>query len=63
MVYAGTGTAVEKAKLGISGVVIKLCRSLSQHLNFKVFTDNWFTCHHITLAMKVTGLLLTGTVS
>ncbi|CAH1958842.1 unnamed protein product [Acanthoscelides obtectus] len=61
-IYRGKGT-VKETNLGISGdIVIRLVETLPRNINYKVFTDNWFTSYKLFCELKKLGIFASGTV-
>ena len=43
-IYTGKGTIADEYGIGMGGAtVLRLCETLPKQLNYKCFTDNWFT--------------------
>lgn len=64
--YAGKQSDVvrdDQKNLGTSSnVVFRLTQTISEHLNYKVFFDNWFTSLDLMVEMDKKGILPLGTV-
>lgn len=61
-IYVGKGTTLVSS-LGISGdIVIRLCKNIPLHKNYKLYCDNWFTSPQLFLELHSRGILPTGTV-
>ncbi|XP_042142200.1 piggyBac transposable element-derived protein 3-like [Ixodes scapularis] len=62
IIYEGKGTASDNG-FGISGdIVIDLAKTLPQHVNHKLFFDNWFTSLRLVDELKTKGFHCIGTV-
>ncbi|XP_040061887.1 piggyBac transposable element-derived protein 3-like [Ixodes scapularis] len=62
IIYEGKGTASDNG-FGISGdIVIDLVKTLPQHVNQKLFFDNWFTSLRLVDELKIKGFHCIGTV-
>jgi len=54
---------LENSHLGITGdLVMRLCKSLPKHMNFKVFFDNFFTSIPLIRELRKDGILSLGTI-
>jgi hypothetical protein len=63
LMYVGKAPTVQKSCGYQSGdFVIKLCETLPQGLNFKVYFDNWFTFMELQILLKASGIYSIGTI-
>nr|XP_061791912.1 piggyBac transposable element-derived protein 3-like [Nerophis lumbriciformis] len=67
-IYQGKGggngqKGPKKSQLGVGGdIVVKLCESLAEKVNFLIFADNFFTSMPLIEKLLAKGIYYTGTV-
>ena len=62
-VYQGNSVKQSNNKFGVGGIaVIKMCDTLQKHVNYKIFSDNYFTTFKLVEKLLNDGFLYVGTV-